>query len=94
LGMICEAYIAHKINGLSTTDLSEIMAAFDNRFVRYAFSEEIYPELIALMQNDKKNDGKKLGFALLSEIGKCDYDRYVKEELIMESLDFYRNKNT
>ncbi|MBD1433590.1 3-dehydroquinate synthase [Sphingobacterium sp. DN00404] len=94
LGMICEAYIAHKINGLSTTDLSEIMAAFDNRFVRYDFSEEIYPELIALMQNDKKNDGKKLGFALLAEIGKCDYDRYVKEELITESLDFYRNKNT
>lgn len=94
LGMICEAYIAHKINGLSAADLAEIVAAFDNRLARYAFSGAIYPELIALMQNDKKNDGKKLGFALLSAIGKCDYDRYVKEELITESLDFYRNTNT
>jgi len=93
LGMICEAYIAHKINGLSAEDLTQVVASFDSRFERYTFTEEIYPELIALMQNDKKNDGKKLGFALLSEIGKCDYDRYVVEELIIESLDFYKNKN-
>jgi 3-dehydroquinate synthase len=91
LGMICEAYIAHKINRLSEEDLSEIIRAFDNRFERYTFSESIYPELISLMQNDKKNEGKKLGFALLSEIGKCDYNIYVEEELIKESLDFYRN---
>ncbi|MBD1425310.1 3-dehydroquinate synthase [Sphingobacterium arenae] len=93
LGMICEAYIAHKINGLSGEDLAQIETAFDNRFEPYSFTEEIYSELIALMQNDKKNDGKRLGFALLSEIGKCDYDRYVKEELIIESLNFYKNKN-
>ncbi len=92
LGMICEAYIAHKINGLSAADLSEIVQAFDNRFERYPFSGDIYQELIALMQNDKKNAGRKLGFVLLSEIGKCDYNIYVEEELIKESLDFYRNR--
>lgn len=92
LGMICEAYIAHKINGLSAADLSEIVGTFDNRFQRYSFSGDIYRELIALMQNDKKNEVRKLGFALLSEIGKCDYNIYVEEELIAESLDFYRNR--
>lgn len=93
MGMICEAYIAHKVNGLSAEDLSEIVHAFDNRFERYHFSEEIYGELVSLMQNDKKNEAKKLGFALLSAIGKCDYNIFVTEELIKESLDFYRNKN-
>lgn len=93
LGMICEAYIAHKVNALSATDMSEIIQAFDSRFARYPFSSDIYQELIALMQNDKKNEGKKLGFALLSEIGKCDYNIYIEEELIVESLDFYRNSN-
>lgn len=91
LGMICESYIAHKVNGLSEKELAEIVSAFDNRFERYHFSENIYEELIALMQNDKKNEANKLGFALLSEIGKCDYNKYVTAELIKESLDFYRN---
>lgn len=91
LGMICEAYIAHKTNGLSAADMAAIVEAFDHRFERYTFSEEIYPELIALMQNDKKNEGKRLGFALLSEIGTCDHTLYIAEELIIESLDFYRN---
>ncbi len=92
LGMICEAYIAHKINGLSEADLSAIAQAFDHRFKRYTFSGDIYQELITFMQNDKKNEGRKVGFALLSEIGKCDYNIYVEEELIKESLDFYRNR--
>lgn len=91
-GMICEAYIAHQVNGLSKEGLSAIVRAFDNRFERYKFSENSYPELFALMQNDKKNEGRKLGFALLSAIGKCDYDIYVDEELIKESLNFYRNR--
>lgn len=93
LGMICEAYIAHKVNGLLAAELAEIVQAFDNRFERYHFSEEIYEDLISLMQNDKKNEAKKLGFALLSEIGKCNYNIFVTEDLIKESLDFYRNKN-
>jgi len=92
LGMICEAYLAHRLNGLSIEDLAAVIQAFDSRFERYTFSEDIYPELIALMQNDKKNEGRKLGFALLSEIGRCDYNIYVEEELIKESLDFYRNR--
>lgn len=92
LGMICEAYIAHKINGLTAEELSEIVEAFDARFERYILSEKIEKELIALMQNDKKNERKKLGFALLSEIGKCDFNIYVEESLILESFAFYRKE--
>src|SRR5690606_5963691 len=86
LGMICEAYLAHRLNGLSIEDLAAVIQACDSRLDRYTISEDIYPELIALMQNDKKNEGRKLGFALLSEIGRCDYNIYVEEELIKESL--------
>ena len=92
LGMICESYISHKVNGLSSEDLTTIVDEFDRRYDRYAFSENIYSELISLMHNDKKNDGNKLGFALLTEIGKCTYNLYIDEELIVESLDFYRHK--
>ena len=92
LGMICEAYIAHRVNGLSEAEFVQIVAAFDARFERYSFTEDSYAEILDIMQNDKKNEAGKVGFALLSEIGKCSYNMYVEHELIVASLDFYRGK--
>ncbi|QBQ41170.1 3-dehydroquinate synthase [Sphingobacterium psychroaquaticum] len=89
IGMICEAYISHKVNGLSIEALGEIVSLFTSRYERYDFDASIYATLIDLMRNDKKNEQQKLGFALLSAIGTCDYDRFVEEDLIKESLDFY-----
>ncbi|HLS94426.1 MAG TPA: 3-dehydroquinate synthase [Sphingobacterium sp.] len=90
-GMICEAYLSKAVNGLTEQDLQQVIQAFDSRFERYNFSRDIYGELLLLMQNDKKNESNKVGFALLSEIGKCDYNCYVDEKLITESLDYYLN---
>lgn len=92
LGMICEAYIASKINGLPTEELQAIVTRFDGLFERYPLQASAYPELLAVMQNDKKNESKRLGFALLSRIGQCDYNLYVEEALIIESLDYYTNQ--
>jgi len=89
IGMVCEAYLAHKINGLSEEDLQEVMGVFASRFEGYPLDPKMYPGLIELMQNDKKNESDKLGFALLREIGKCDHNIYVEEALIFESLGFY-----
>jgi len=93
IGMVCEAYLAHKLNGLSEEDLQEVVGVFVNRFEGYRLLPKTYPDLIELMQNDKKNESDKLGFALLREIGKCDYNMYVEKDLIFESLDFYRQNN-
>ncbi|WP_317131010.1 hypothetical protein [Sphingobacterium daejeonense] len=43
-----------------------------------------------MMKNDKKNEGNKLGFALLRSIGDCDFNKFVEEDAIVESLDFYQ----
>jgi len=89
IGMVCEAYLAHKINGLSEEELQEIAGVFTRLFEGYRLDPKIYPDLIELMQNDKKNESDKLGFALLREIGKCDHNIYADRELIFEGLDFY-----
>jgi len=94
IGMICEAYLAHKVNRLSSDDLHEVVKIFTDRFDAYHLDSQIYPDLIKLMQNDKKNESNKLGFALLREIGACDYNIYVEQDLIFESLDFYTNLST
>lgn len=91
VGMICEAYLSHKVNGLTAEGLQEIADLFIAKYEPVALAPASYPDLIALMRNDKKNEQNKVGFALLSEIGKCDFDLYVSEDLILESLDYYNS---
>lgn len=88
-GMICEAYLAHRLNGLSENALNDIIRTFRTHFPDYVYRSDIYDELLALMKNDKKNAGDRIGFALLSAIGQCSVDVFVGEDLIRESLDFY-----
>lgn len=90
IGMICEAYLASRLNGLGDEALADIIHTFRRHFPDYRYDEGIYEQLIALMKNDKKNAGDRIGFALLSDIGACDIDVFVDEQLIKESLDFYR----
>lgn len=89
-GMICEGYLAHKHNGMDESELNDIVKTFRSLFPDYSFSESSYQELLALMRNDKKNEGSKIGFALPSRIGVCDVDLFVEESDIIHALDFYR----
>lgn len=91
VGMICEAWLSNKYTGLPEEDLQDICTLFMKLFPKYSFSKEQYPDTLNLMKNDKKNDGKQIGFALLKEIGNCTYNIYVSEEDIKSSLDFYLN---
>lgn len=90
VGMICEAYLAYRINGLSKIALDDIIYTFRTHFPDYGYDSSIYEELLTLMKNDKKNAGSQIGFALLNDIGRCSIDLFVGEDLIRESLDFYR----
>lgn len=90
VGMICEGFLSHKLNGLSLTNLDDLIATFRRYFNDYSFSSSIDTTLLELMRNDKKNLSNQIGFALLDRIGSCQYDIFVSEEDIIESLDFYR----
>jgi 3-dehydroquinate synthase len=90
VGMICEAYLSHKLNGLSADELQEISDVITSIFPSSVISGT-NAELLAVMQNDKKNEQQRIGFALLNKIGACDFNIFIDEDLIIESLDFYRN---
>src|SRR5690606_3172122 len=79
VGMICEAYLAHRLNGLPEDALEDIVRTFRSRFPHYSYGRETYDGLLALMKNDKKNAGDRIGFALLSAIGQCSVDVFVEE---------------
>ncbi|WP_207422923.1 3-dehydroquinate synthase [Desertivirga brevis] len=90
-GMICEAYLSNKYNTLSESGLKELIEIIRSIFPDYAFTEDTYPAIIDFMKNDKKNTSGNIGFALLKDLGVCDYNNYLTEDKILESLDFYNN---
>ncbi len=89
IGFICEAYLSFKKNGLSEADLNETVEAIKAVYPAYNLKKESYPALLEIMKNDKKNNAGQISFSLLSEIGKCGFDKFCREEEIFESLDFY-----
>ncbi len=90
-GMICEAYLSGRLNGLPESAVQDITLGLLSRFGKIKLRADSYPELLEIMGNDKKNTSGKIGFALLSRIGQCDPEQYAGPELILESLDYYRN---
>ncbi|MCY4779006.1 3-dehydroquinate synthase [Sphingobacterium sp. UT-1RO-CII-1] len=93
IGMICEGYLSYKLNNLTKDELQHIVDVFKELYPRYIFDKKIYADLIDLMRNDKKNESNKLGFVLLSKIGSCDYNKFISEEDVYASLDFYLSLN-
>ncbi|WP_069658974.1 3-dehydroquinate synthase [Arcticibacter eurypsychrophilus] len=94
LGMICEAYLSNQHNGLSEEELTEVIQYISSIFSSYKIKSGSYPDILNFMKNDKKNDNGKIGFALLSGIGKCDYNIYLEEKQILDSLNFYAELNS
>lgn len=90
IGMICEGYLAYRKGSLAESELDDVVYTFRKHFPDYHYRSEIYGRLFDLMKNDKKNTGKRIGFALLNGIGQCSIDVFIDEHLIEESLDFYR----
>ncbi|KAA8476265.1 3-dehydroquinate synthase [Arcticibacter tournemirensis] len=91
LGMICESFLSHKHNGLGEEDLKEIIRYIRSVFPDYSFKPSSYSDVMEFMKNDKKNISGNIGFALLKEIGQCDYNIYLEETQIIESFNYYNS---
>ena len=90
-GMITESYISFKSNLISEQDLNEVIKGIQTYFPTLdisVFSNEL---LLQWMKNDKKNKDGQLLFALINGIGSCAYDVQIDENLVEESLIFYKN---
>jgi len=90
IGMICEAYLSHKYNGLSEEDLQQVVSSIRGVFPDYDLKSETFPNLIEIMKNDKKNVDGMIGFSLLTKIGNCSFNHYLEEDKIKEALTYYQ----
>lgn len=89
IGMICEAYLSHKICDLPAAQLKEITDFILNHYKSLVIDHLDQQHLIELMGHDKKNEKGQLNFSLLSAIGTCEINKQVNSTLIIESLNYY-----
>ena len=90
-GMMAELYLSHKVAGLPKHDLGELAEWLLSIYGKFEITSNDYDALLNLMSHDKKNEGKRINFTLLPKVGKVSIDQNCGRELIIESLDYYRN---
>jgi len=91
IGIICETYLSYKLFNIDNKDLEKIVRFTTANFNKYMHKWDVN-ELFKIMQNDKKNNNSNINFTLLKKIGKAVIDCNCSNELIMESLEFYKNQ--
>ena len=89
IGMVCEAYLSHKICKLSIDELEEITHFILSKYRAVKMEGEDSHRIIELMKHDKKNEKGEINFSLLSSIGKCEINKKAKPDIIIESLKYY-----
>ncbi len=89
IGMICESWLSHRLQGLPEEDLAEISRFIVNIFGHHSIREANFPKLLHLMYNDKKNEADQINFTLVSPIGNSIINQTVLEEEIIGSLRYY-----
>lgn len=89
IGMVCEAYLSHRLLGLPLPEVEQISRFIIRIFGRHPVPPRHYPTLLALMRNDKKNEAGLVNFSLINPLGHACINQHCSPELIAESLDYY-----
>jgi 3-dehydroquinate synthase len=89
IGIITELYISHKKFDFPLKDVVSVKEHLKKYFSLMSLQEDDIMNIYDLMVYDKKNEGSKINFVLLKEIGKPVIDQIVKKDLFVESFVFY-----
>ena len=89
-GLICELYLSAIKVGFPTEKMRQTVSFIRKNYGTLGITCDDYPELIELMQHDKKNQNGIINFTLLGAIGDIKINQTANEEEIKEALDFFR----
>ncbi|MDT0552014.1 3-dehydroquinate synthase [Urechidicola vernalis] len=90
IGMITEAYLSHKLLGLPKATLNNVKNSIVAIFDKVEINSNEYSAILELLKHDKKNDSGQVNFVLLEDLEKFKLNCVVPENLLIESLEFYK----
>ncbi len=90
-GMLMETYISTKLFDFSLDELKTLEKVVFTYFEKINFNTKDFSHFLEWMQHDKKNINGQILFSLLKDVGVCQWNIKVPEELVMESFNYYLN---
>jgi 3-dehydroquinate synthase len=90
-GMIVELYLSLRKCGLEISELESICSWLISKYGKFDIQESDYEALYQLMTHDKKNEGNRINFTLIPEVGRVEINVNCSKELIFEALEYYMN---
>nr|WP_157493914.1 3-dehydroquinate synthase [Fulvivirga imtechensis] len=88
-GMICEAYLSHSRNLISSAELEEVSSYILQIFGKIPLTDHDRGEALHYLIQDKKNKGNSILAALLSGIGQIVWDQEINSEEALGALIYY-----
>ncbi len=89
IGMICEAYLSHKVLNMPLKVAEQIKASILKIFKKISLKEKDFEDILSLLKHDKKNKKGQTNFVLLNNLESFEIDCQATTEIIKESLQFY-----
>ena len=90
VGIVSELFISVKKLLFNENKFQEILSFLKILYPKYQFQKKHFPLILNYLKNDKKNEYQKLNFTLLKDIGNPVFNQAIEQDLIEESLNFYR----
>jgi len=92
-GMIAELYLSHLHCGFADGIMHHLAVWIKTVYGNFDISTNDYEALFELMGHDKKNEGKRINFTLLTSVGEVEINRNCSKKQIFEALDYFREIN-
>lgn len=92
-GMVVELYLSHLKCGFADDVMCNLSAWILSIYGNFHIEKDEYETLYELMGHDKKNEGKRINFTLLTSVGEVEINQNCSKEQIFDALDYFRELN-
>lgn len=91
IGLILETYLSVRMFDFPENMLKQLKDFVLKHYKHESFNKEDQLKIIDLMRFDKKNDGDRVNFVLLKDIGRPVFDCKVHNDLIFDAFEYYHS---
>ena len=91
--MIVELYLSQVKCGFPVGEMQVFSSWLTSVYGKFRINKEDYEYLFELMGHDKKNEGKRINFTLITSVGKFEINQNCSKQEIFDALDFFRELN-